>query len=116
MVIFLMCSCALLGLAVGSFLNVVIYRVPRKVSIVSPRSACPECHTQKVFRRIRPDKIDPMIKSFSSIVRGLLGGTLYHCYYCRIQFYDSRHTMKVPANQNESSPASYTDDSPPSTY
>ena len=35
--------CALLGLAVGSFLNVVIYRVPRGESIVSPRSACPTC-------------------------------------------------------------------------
>ena len=35
--------CALLGLAVGSFLNVVIYRVPRGESIVSPRSACPSC-------------------------------------------------------------------------
>lgn len=35
--------CALLGLMVGSFLNVVIYRVPRDESIVSPRSACPAC-------------------------------------------------------------------------
>jgi leader peptidase (prepilin peptidase)/N-methyltransferase len=33
----------ILGLAVGSFLNVVIYRVPRNESIVSPRSACPAC-------------------------------------------------------------------------
>ena len=33
--------CALFGLAVGSFLNVVIYRVPRHESIVSPPSACP---------------------------------------------------------------------------
>jgi leader peptidase (prepilin peptidase)/N-methyltransferase len=38
-------SCTLLGLAVGSFLNVVIYRVPRKESIVVPRSACPDCGT-----------------------------------------------------------------------
>jgi leader peptidase (prepilin peptidase) / N-methyltransferase len=38
--------CAVLGLAVGSFLNVVIYRVPRGESIVSPRSACPACGTQ----------------------------------------------------------------------
>jgi leader peptidase (prepilin peptidase)/N-methyltransferase len=38
--------CALLGLAVGSFLNVVIYRVPRGESIVSPRSACPACGAQ----------------------------------------------------------------------
>ena len=37
--------CALFGLIVGSFLNVVIYRVPRKESIVSPRSACPTCAT-----------------------------------------------------------------------
>jgi leader peptidase (prepilin peptidase)/N-methyltransferase len=34
-----------LGLIVGSFLNVVIYRVPRGLSIVSPGSACPSCGT-----------------------------------------------------------------------
>jgi len=31
------------GLAVGSFLNVVIWRVPRHESIVHPPSHCPEC-------------------------------------------------------------------------
>jgi leader peptidase (prepilin peptidase)/N-methyltransferase len=36
---------ALLGLAVGSFGNVVIYRVPRRESVVSPPSACPRCGT-----------------------------------------------------------------------
>ncbi len=35
--------CALLGLVIGSFLNVVIYRVPLHKSIVSPRSSCPTC-------------------------------------------------------------------------
>lgn len=39
-------ACGLVGLAVGSFLNVVIHRVPRKESIVRPRSACPACKTQ----------------------------------------------------------------------
>ena len=34
---------ALLGLAVGSFLNVVIYRVPAGMSTVSPPSSCPQC-------------------------------------------------------------------------
>lgn len=31
------------GLAVGSFLNVVIYRLPLNASIVSPPSSCPHC-------------------------------------------------------------------------
>ena len=34
---------ALLGLAIGSFLNVVIYRVPLSRSVASPPSACPHC-------------------------------------------------------------------------
>jgi leader peptidase (prepilin peptidase)/N-methyltransferase len=33
----------ILGLMLGSFLNVVIHRVPIRMSIVSPRSHCPEC-------------------------------------------------------------------------
>ena len=41
----LIVGCGLLGLIVGSFLNVVIYRMPLHMSIVSPRSSCPTCHT-----------------------------------------------------------------------
>jgi len=36
----------LFGLAFGSFLNVVIHRVPREESIVFPSSACPKCHKE----------------------------------------------------------------------
>ena len=38
--------CAVLGLIVGSFLNVVIHRVPRKESVVRPPSHCPSCDTR----------------------------------------------------------------------
>ncbi len=34
---------AILGLAVGSFVNVLIWRLPNDESIIRPRSRCPEC-------------------------------------------------------------------------
>jgi leader peptidase (prepilin peptidase) / N-methyltransferase len=42
--------CFVLGLVIGSFLNVVIYRVPRKESIVRPPSHCPNCGTELAVR------------------------------------------------------------------
>lgn len=39
-------AAALFGLIVGSFLSVVSYRVPRKQSIVKPRSRCPGCDVE----------------------------------------------------------------------
>jgi prepilin signal peptidase PulO-like enzyme (type II secretory pathway) len=39
--------CGVFGILVGSFLNALIYRLPRDINIVFPRSACPHC--QKVI-------------------------------------------------------------------
>ena len=59
---------ALLGLCVGSFLNVCIYRLPRGKSIVSPPSACPRCG-----KRIAPWDNIPVLSYL------LLGGKCRNC-------------------------------------
>src|SRR5271169_5941581 len=46
----------LAGLAIGSFLNVVIYRVPRGLSVVRPPSFCPSCATP-----VRPHDNVPVV-------------------------------------------------------
>jgi leader peptidase (prepilin peptidase) / N-methyltransferase len=60
--------CGLLGLAIGSFLNVVIWRVPRKVSVVRPPSHCPQCETP-----IRPADNIPVLSWL------VLQGKCRHC-------------------------------------
>ena len=37
------------GLAIGSFLNVCVYRLPRGESVVRPRSHCPGCNKPVAF-------------------------------------------------------------------
>lgn len=50
------CVVGVFGLLIGSFLNVVVYRVPNGMSIVAPPSACPECSSQ-----IRPYDNVPVV-------------------------------------------------------
>src|SRR6478752_5920692 len=37
-------AAAIFGLIIGSFLNVVVWRLPRDESLSKPRSQCPACH------------------------------------------------------------------------
>ncbi len=58
----------ILGLIVGSFNNVCIYRIPRKESIVYPESHCPQCNA-----RITPVDNIPLLSYF------LLKGRCRNC-------------------------------------
>ena len=42
----LIAACVVFGLLIGSFLNVVVWRVPRGESVARPPSACPKCGKQ----------------------------------------------------------------------
>jgi len=44
----------LLGLSLGSFINVCIYRVPRGISIVTIPSFCPSCHRTLLWYELLP--------------------------------------------------------------
>ena len=56
------------GLIVGSFLNVVIYRLPEEKSIVNPPSHCPQCKTRL--------KVKDLVPVFSYLMTG------GKCRYC----------------------------------
>jgi leader peptidase (prepilin peptidase)/N-methyltransferase len=47
----------LFGLVLGSFFNVVIYRLPRKLSLVKPGSSCPQCG-----HRLGPGELVPVLR------------------------------------------------------
>ena len=43
-----------IGVCIGSFLNVVVYRLQNELSIIKPRSFCPKCKTQLSWRENIP--------------------------------------------------------------
>lgn len=68
----------ILGLLIGSFLNVCIYRLPQNESIVTPPSHCMTCNT-----RLKPWDLIPVISYLLS--KGL-------CHYCGTAF-PSRYAL-----------------------
>jgi leader peptidase (prepilin peptidase)/N-methyltransferase len=66
--LFLQCLAIAIGACIGSFLNVVIYRVPAGLSILHPPSRCPHC-----LRQLAPRDNIPIIGWF--LIKG-------KCRYC----------------------------------
>jgi hypothetical protein len=51
---------------------------------------CPRCGTYRLTRLATRDRIDKMLKGPINFAQFLWGADLYHCRYCRVQFYDVR--------------------------
>jgi DNA-directed RNA polymerase subunit RPC12/RpoP len=51
---------------------------------------CPKCGTFRITRLKEPDHIDPMHTGVLNLLEKMAGGKLFHCRFCRIQFWDRR--------------------------
>jgi cytoskeletal protein CcmA (bactofilin family) len=65
---------------------------------------CPVCGTEKLYLRASRDKIDRMYQTPARRLQQLLGARLYHCWVCRIQFYDMGE-LAAPAAEAAPEPA-----------
>ena len=55
-----------------------------------PYARCPRCGTYRLSKLKEPDKIDSMHSGLINLMERMTGGRLFHCRYCRLQFYDRR--------------------------
>ncbi len=54
---------------------------------------CPRCGSYRLRHLVTRDHIDPLRRTLLSRIQQWLGGNLYHCRYCRLQFYDLRRRI-----------------------
>ena len=74
---------------------------------LGPRSRCPVCGSYRITKLKAPDKIDPMKSGFFNLVERMAKGKLYHCHFCRLQFYDRRESPSEnnPVAEGHNAPA-----------
>ena len=64
--------------------------VPRFAFRMGNECRCPRCGTTHLDKLKEPDVIDRMDSGIWNLAARLGGGKLYHCCFCRLQFYDRR--------------------------
>jgi hypothetical protein len=74
---------------------------------------CPGCGTTRLKKLKDYDPIDPMKRGLLNLVERLAGGELYHCCFCRIQFYDRRKLFSRLAAENHAEPEEVEQDQEP---
>jgi hypothetical protein len=53
-------------------------------------ATCPCCATAQVLTLESKSLADRVVRAPWSFLQQKLGGTLYHCEFCKVQFYDCR--------------------------
>ncbi len=77
-----------------------ILPVPRRYRRHFGRDVCcPICGTVRVAKLRGRDPIDPMAGGFLNFLEKLAGGRLFHCRFCRVQFYDRRNLAPLAASE-----------------
>jgi DNA-directed RNA polymerase subunit RPC12/RpoP len=79
--------------------------VPRRFRYhIGPATRCPVCGTYRVSKLKVPDRIDKFHGGFLNLLERLAGkGMLFHCRWCRLQFYDRRPLARELAKLAEAS-------------
>src|SRR5208282_1083336 len=54
---------------------------------------CPKCGTLRITKLKSRDHIDPLHTGFLNFLERTMGGALYHCKFCRLQFFDRRRLV-----------------------
>src|SRR5262245_25711919 len=74
---------------------------PRRYTVyLGTHSRCPLCGTYRLRPLAAKDHIDRMLMTPMNAWQKIRGGHLYHCRYCRVQFYDQRPLAeRVPAKR-----------------
>lgn len=69
--------------------------VPRFSYRLGDVCRCPRCGTTRLSRLRERDYIDKMDWGLWNLAARLCGGKLYHCWFCRLQFYDRRPLPEI---------------------
>jgi len=62
---------------------------------------CPDCGTTRLVIRRTRDPIDRYEGGLLSWCRRKMGATLYHCIFCRVQFYSRLPLASAPGESDD---------------
>jgi DNA-directed RNA polymerase subunit RPC12/RpoP len=79
--------------------------VPRRYTYhFGPSARCPRCGSYRPTKLRELDKIDKMQFGILNVAERMAGGRLYHCCFCRLQFYDRRPLADKPKAEPSGEP------------